>query len=115
MDAYRGYHQIAMEENIEKMAFITPRVIYGYCVMPFKLKNVGATYQQMVSKMFQRQLGDTMAYIDDMVIKSKMETDHLAHLTEVLSILRTHKLRLNTKKCAFEVGSGKFLGYLVTH
>jgi hypothetical protein len=116
MDAYRGYHQIAMKESdIEKTAFMTPRGVFGYRVMPFGLKNAGATYQRMVTKMFERQLGDTMeAYIDDMVIKSKVETDHLAHLAEAFEILKKHGLKLNAEKCAFGVGSGKFLGYLVT-
>lgn len=83
--------------------------------MPFGLKNAGATYQRMVTKMFKHQLGGTMeAYIDDMVVKSKHKSDHLNHLAEVFAILRKHKLRLNAEKCAFGVGSGKFLGYLVT-
>ncbi|GFY85297.1 hypothetical protein Acr_04g0000350 [Actinidia rufa] len=54
------------------------------------------------------------AYIDDMVVKSKEESDHLRDLTEIFAILRQHKLRLNAAKCAFCVGSGKFLGHLVT-
>lgn len=83
--------------------------------MPFGLKNAGATYQQMVTKMFKEQLWDTMeAYIDDMVIKSKVETDHLTHLTEIFDIIKEHGLKLNAEKCAFGVVSGKFLGYLVT-
>ena len=116
MDAYRGYHQIAMHpQDMEKKAFISPRGLFCYRVMPFGLKNAGATYQRMVTKMFGRQLGDIMeAYIDDMVVKSKAESDHLQHLQEVFDILKTHKLRLNAKKCAFGVGSGRFLGYIVT-
>lgn len=116
MDAYLGYHQIAMDaDDMEKTAFITPRGIYCYKVMPFGLKNAGATYQRMVSLMFKRQLGDTMeAYIDDMVVKSKLEADHLTHLADVFATLRKHRLKLNAEKYAFGVGSGKFLGYLVT-
>ena len=54
LDAYRGYHQIPMYgPNQEKTAFITPRGIYCYKVMPLGLKNVGATYQRLVKKMFQ--------------------------------------------------------------
>ncbi|XP_028058191.1 uncharacterized protein LOC114262049 [Camellia sinensis] len=83
--------------------------------MPFGLKNAGATYQRMVTKMFKDQLGKTMeAYIDDMVVKSKLVEHHLRDLEQVFGILKTHKLRLNTLKCAFGVGSGKFLGYMVT-
>ena len=83
--------------------------------MPFGLKNAGATYQRMVSKMFKTPLGHTMeAYINDMVVKSKADEEHLADLQEVFDILKKHKLLLNAAKCAFGVGSGKFLGHLVT-
>ena len=73
LDAYRGYHQIPMyRPDEEKTAFITPRGIYCYKVMPFGLKNTGATYQRLVTMMFQAQLGKTMeVYIDDMVVKYK--------------------------------------------
>lgn len=53
-------------------------------------------------------------YIDDMVVKSMLASDHLAHLAEAFAILKKHKLRLNAEKCAFGVSSGKFLGYLVS-
>ena len=54
-------------------------------------------------------------YIDDMVVKSKMVSEHIGDLTNILQILRGHKLCLNASKCSFGVGSGKFLGYMVTH
>ncbi|XP_028123518.1 uncharacterized protein LOC114320656 [Camellia sinensis] len=117
LDAYSGYHQIPLfGPDQEKTAFITPRGTYCYRVMPFGLKNSGATYQQMVTRMFKDQLGKTMeAYIDDMVVKSKFATDHLTDLREVFDILKNHQLRLNASKCTFGVGTGKFLGYMVTH
>ena len=71
MDAFLGYNQILMHpDDQEKMAFITERGIFCYKVMPFGLKNAGATYQRLVNKMFADYLGDTMeVYIDDMVFK----------------------------------------------
>ena len=54
-------------------------------------------------------------YIDDMVVKSKIVSEHIGDLTNIFEILRGHKLRLNASKCSFGVGSGKFLGYMVTH
>ena len=54
-------------------------------------------------------------YIDDMVVKSKLVPDHIEDLDNVFQILRKYKLRLNATKCSFGVGSGKFLGYMVTH
>lgn len=55
------------------------------------------------------------AYINNMVVKSKEVLEHLVDLDEVFSILRKFKLRLNVPKCSFGEGSGKFLGYMVTH
>ena len=54
-------------------------------------------------------------YIDDMVVKSKVEFKHVGDLGDIFEILRKHKLRLNASKCSFGVGSGKFLDYMVTH
>ena len=89
---------------------------YHYKVMPFGLKNAGSTYQQMMTKMFEPQLGKNVeVYIDDMVVMSKLVSEHLANLTSIFEILREHKLCLNASKCSFGVGSGKFLGYMVTH
>ena len=84
--------------------------------MPFGLKNAGSTYQRMMKNMFESQLRKKVeAYIDDMVVKSKVVTKHLSDLGSVFEILRKHKLRLNASKCSFGVNSGKFLGYMITH
>ena len=116
LDAYRGYHQIAMNlADEEKTSFITPLGLYCYRVMPFGLRNAGATYQRSVTIMFSDQLGESMvAYIDDMVVKSKEPETHLDDLMRTFSILRKYQLNLNAAKCAFGVSSGKFLGHLVT-
>ncbi|GMP41866.1 hypothetical protein CsSME_00011814 [Camellia sinensis var. sinensis] len=116
LDTYCSYHQIPIfGPNQEKTTFISPRGTYCYKVMPFDLKNAGATYQRMVTKMFNDQLAKTMeAYIDDKVLKSKLAEHHLRGLEEVFHILKTHKLRLNASKCAFRIGSGKFLRYIMT-
>ena len=65
--------------------------------------------------MIESQLGKNIEiYIDDMVVKSKVESKHVNDLRNIFEILRKHKLCLNTSKCTFGVGSGKFLGYMVT-
>ena len=70
----------------------------------------------MMTKMFESQLGKNVeVYIDDMVVKSKLVSEHLVDLSNIFEILRRHKLRLNTSKCSFGVGSRKFLRYMVTH
>ena len=95
---------------------MTPVGNYHYKVMPFGLKNAGSTYQRMMTRMFEPQLGKSIkVYIDDMVVKSKMVSEHVRDLEVIFGILRKHKLRLNASKCSFGVGSGKFLGYMVTH
>ena len=54
-------------------------------------------------------------YVDDMVVKSKMVSEHLGDLGDIFDVLRRHKLRLNASKCSFGMGSGRFLGYMVTY
>ena len=83
--------------------------------MPFGLKNAGATYQRLVNKMFADKIGTTMeVYIDDMLVKSLRETDHVSHLEECFKVLNSYQMKLNPSKCTFGVSSGKFLGYVVT-
>ncbi|XP_075671271.1 uncharacterized protein LOC142640831 [Castanea sativa] len=84
--------------------------------MPFGLKNAGSTYQKMMTRMFDSQLGKNIeVYIDDMVVKSMVVSEQVGDLGSIFEILRGHKLRLNASKCSFGVGSGKVLGYMVTH
>ena len=84
--------------------------------MPFGLKNAGSTYQKMMTRMFEPQLGKSIeVYIDNMVVKSKVVSEHVGDLEIIFDILRKHKLHLNASKCLFGVGSSKFLGYMVTH
>ena len=89
LDAFQGYRQIPMtQSDQEKTAFITPKGIYCYRVMPFGLKNVGATYQRMVTSMFEHLIGKTVeVYIDDMLIKSVRKVNHIENLKKVLGIL----------------------------
>ena len=117
LDAFQGYHQILLAlEDQEKTAFVTPTGNYHYKVMPFGLKNSGSTYQRMMTRMFEPELGKNIEiYVDDMVVKSKVVTKHLEDLGDIFDVLRRHKLRLNASKCSFSMGSGKFLGYMITY
>ena len=116
MDAFSGYNQIMMNpDDQDKTAFITHCSTYCYRVMPFRLKNAGATYQRLVNRMFSEQLKKMMeVYIDDMLVKSLEERYHITHLQECFERLNLHKMKLNPSKCRFAVASGEFLGYLVT-
>ena len=117
LDAFQGYHQIPLAlDDQENTVFVTPVGNYHYKVMPFDLKNARSTYQRMMTRMFESQLGKNIEiYIDDMVVKSKVVSEHLGDLGNILEVLRKYKLRLNASKCSFGVGLGKFLGYIVTH
>jgi len=117
MDAFAGYNQIMMNpEDQEKMAVYTKQGLFCYQVMPFRLKNVGVTYQRFVNNIFALQIGKTMeVYIDDMLVKSMKEDEHTAHLHECFQQLNLYNVKLNPAKCRFKVRSGEFLGYLVTH
>jgi hypothetical protein len=116
MDAFSGYNQIQMaEEDQEKTSFITDRGLYCYKVMPFGLKNAGATYQRLVNRMFEKQMGRNVeVYVDDMLVKSVEARDHVSDLKETFDTIRRYRMKLNPAKCAFGVSSGKFLGYLVS-
>jgi reverse transcriptase-like protein len=72
--------------------------------MPFGLKNAGATYQRMVNKVFNSQIGRNIeVYVDDMITKSKQDKDHAADLRETFMTRRNHKMRRNPDKCVFGV------------
>ncbi|KAM2419868.1 hypothetical protein ACFXTH_026392 [Malus domestica] len=116
MDAYSGYNQILMNpSDQEHTAFTTDRGLYCYKVMPFGLKNAGATYQRLVNSMFAEQIGKSMeVYVDDMLVKSKHADQHITNLSETFTILKRYRMRLNPNKCAFGLGSGKFLGFMIS-
>ncbi|CAN6704108.1 unnamed protein product [Malus baccata var. baccata] len=117
MDENAGYNQIKMaQEDIHKTTFrCTGHVgAYEYLVMPFGLKNTGATYQRAMNAIFHDLIGHNMeVYIDDIVVKSKIEEQHLIDLRQALTRMRIHKLKMNPNKCAFGIRAGNLLGFLV--
>uniref|UniRef100_A0A2N9HXB3 Uncharacterized protein n=1 Tax=Fagus sylvatica TaxID=28930 RepID=A0A2N9HXB3_FAGSY len=115
MDGFSGYNQIRMStRDAEKTAFRTPIGNFYYTVMPFGLKNAGATYQRTMTAMFHDMVHKEIEdYVDDIVVKSKKREDHLRVLRKVFDRCRLYKLKMNPLKCAFGVSAGKFLGFLV--
>ncbi|KAM1556666.1 hypothetical protein ACFX15_039626 [Malus domestica] len=89
MDGSSGYNQIRMALKDEELtAFRTPKGIYYYKVMPFGLKNVGATYQRAMRKIFNDMLHKNVeCYVDDVVVKTKKSSDHLKDLRVVFERL----------------------------
>ena len=116
MDGFYGYNQILMApEDMEKTYFITEWGTYCYRVMPFGLKNAGATYQRAATTLFHDMMHrDVEVYVDDMIVKSQGGADHLAALQRFFERIRQFRLRLNPKKCSFGVTSGKLLGHIVS-
>src|ERR1044072_9080032 len=98
-----------------KTAFMTEKANYCFTTMPFGLKNAGATYQRLMDKVFDRQIGRVMeVYVDDMIVKSDEIDEHCSNVREVFDHLRHHNIRLNPEKCSFGVAVGKFIGFMIS-
>jgi len=116
LDAFSGYNQIKVHPmDEEKTAFMTERSCYCYKVMPFGLKNAGATYQRLMDKVLAPVLGrNVQAYVDDMVVTSLEKDKHVTDLEELFITIARYKLKLNREKCVFGVEAGKSLGFLLS-
>ncbi|GKV15389.1 hypothetical protein SLEP1_g26182 [Rubroshorea leprosula] len=117
MDGHSGYNQIFIANaDVPKTAFRCPGALetFEWVVMPLGLKNAGATYQRAMNVIFHDMIGKFMEiYIDDVVVKSQEEEDHLTHLRKAFEWMRQHGLKMNPLNFAFGVSTGNFLGYLV--
>jgi len=115
-DEFGGYNQIQMAlKDEEKTSFKTPIGNFYYTMMPFGLKNTGASYQRLVNRMFSQQIGRNVeVYVDDMLVKSKDEADHLDDLEETFDTLHRYNMKLNLAKGVFVVALGKLLGFMVS-
>ncbi|GKV11366.1 hypothetical protein SLEP1_g22629 [Rubroshorea leprosula] len=117
MDGHNGYNQIFIADaDVQKTAFRCPGAVgtFEWVVMPFGLKNAGATYQRAMNAIFHDMIGKFMEiYIDDVVVKSHGEANHLVHLRKAFERMRQHGLKMNPLKCAFGVSASNFLRYLV--
>ena len=101
---------------MEKTTFVTQWGTFCYKVMPFGLKNAGATYQRAMVSLFHDMIHHEIeVYIDDMIAKSQTEQEHIDHLKKLFERLKKYKLRLNPNKYTFGVRSGKLLGFIVSN
>ena len=116
LDAFLGYNQICMHPRDEcKTAFMTELSCYCYKVMPFGLKNAGATYQRLMDRVLAPMIGrNVQVYVDDMVVTSQVKDQHVVDLEELFTTIAKYRLKLNPEKCVFRVEAGKFLGFLLT-
>ena len=84
------------ETDQEKTSFVTSQGLFYYKVMPFDLKNANATYKRLMNKMFTQQIGrNVQVYVDDMLVKSRREEDHLEDLRETFNTLHSYNMKLN--------------------
>ena len=104
------------EADQERTSFITNQGLFCYKMMSFSLKNASATYQRLMNKMFAHQIGrNVQVYVDNMLVKSQRNDDHLDDLRETFNTLHSYNMKLNPGKCAFGVTAGKFLRFMVSH
>ena len=116
MGGFSRYNQILIAiDDVPRTTFrcIGSIGTFEWLIMPFSLKNVGATYQKVMNASFHDMLGHHMEiYIDDIMVKSKKATEHVKHLKKSFERMRLHQLKLNPLKCAFGVQARNFLGFL---
>jgi hypothetical protein len=116
LDCYSDYHQIWMKKEDEpKTSFITPSGTYRYLWMPEGLKNAGGSFSRMTAKVLHSQIGrNVLTYVDDIIVKSTKQENHIADLQETFANFMQAGLKLNPEKCVFGVKKGKFLGCMVS-
>jgi ribonuclease HI len=116
LDCNSGYHQIWMKKEDEpKTSFITPSGTYCYLRMLEGLKNAGGSFNRITAKVLHSQIGkNVLTYVDDIIVKSTKQKNHITDLQETFANFRQAGLKLNPKKCVFGVKKGKFLGCLVS-
>jgi len=113
---FSRYNQIKMHPRDEcKTTFMTELSCYCYTVMPFGMKNAGATYQRLMDRVLALMIGrNVQAYVDDKVVTSQVRDQHVPDLEELFATIAKYQLKLNPEKSVFGVEAGKFLGFLLT-
>ena len=116
MDDFSGYNQIMMAVIDKlKMSFTTEWGIYCYTIMPFRLKNVGATYQRIATTLLHGMIHKEIeVYVDDMVVRSETFEEHYRDIEKFMERLTKFNVRLNPKKYIFGMAFGKMLRYIAS-
>jgi hypothetical protein len=111
LDCYSGYHQIWMKkEDMPKTSFITPSGTYCYLRMSEGLKNAGGSFSRMTTNVLHSQIGrNVLTYVDDIIVKSTKQENHIDDLQETFANFRQAGLKLNPEKCVFGEKRTSFL------
>lgn len=117
LDLRSGYHQILVKpEDRPKIAFRTHQGLYEWLVMPFGLSNAPASFQCLMNHVFHAQLRKTvLVFFDDILVYIHSWSSHLAHLSEVLQLMRHHSLFAKRSKCCFGFTEIDYLGHTISH
>lgn len=116
IDLRSGYHQIRVrKEDIPKTAFRTRYGHYEYLVMPFGVTNAPAVFMDYMNRVFRPYLDQfIVVFIDDILIYSKSEEEHVEHLRIALQVLKDKQLYAKLAKCEFWLGEVQFLGHVIS-
>jgi len=116
LDLAQGYHQLRVkEDDIHKTAFKTQFGLFEFCVMPFGLTNAPATFQRVMTHISKPHVNSfVFVYLDDILIFSRNEDEHLKHLEKVFSLLEQNDFRLRLDKCFFAKDKLNYLGHTIS-
>lgn len=116
LDGFSGYNQVlVLLEDQLKTTFTTPWGTFTYVKMPFGLMNAGATFQRAMDIAFSKEIGHFIfIYLDDIIVYSKTDEEHLKHLRRVFEKCRIFSLSLNPKKTVFGLQEGKLLSHIIS-
>ena len=116
LDGFSGYNQVLVsKEDRLKTTFRTKWGTYAYDKTPFKLINVGATFQQAMDIAFIGLINKSIVvYLDDITVYSKIREEHIPHLKAIFERCRWYGISLNTKKRIFAMEEGTLLGFVIS-
>ena len=115
IDLRSGYHHIGLtQESRAKSAFVVPMGKWQFKCTPFGLSQAPAYFQLLIDKVLMGCSSFAMGYLDDIIIFSKTEEEHLQHLEEIFIRLRKFGLKMKREKCSFFKKHIQYLGHLVS-
>jgi hypothetical protein len=115
IDLMSGYHKLRIQPSgIPKTTFITKYGLYEFTLMSFGLTNVPTFFMNLMNNVFMDYLDKfVVVFIDDILIYSQSQEEHVDHLKMVLQRLREHQLYAKLSKCEFWIDEVLFLGHII--